>query len=440
MSPCLCLFFVVFRGQIFGIDASKGGCKLNQSLKYRLLREFLPSHVELNGLRVPFKLFEACQVYQQVYNQYIEEILVNKCKNYMITGITNENKAPYPITARGAFDLVQACTKWEAFGNYRNKREIKVDVEKLLYQLNTNQVEKWNVSLLDRLIRETKMNQDYGEYLRSTKRFRFLLSTKIEFAGQLIYTLDMAKDVDFNQSELNEIQIYEINISVNKNDEKQQDEVDANSEDEKEEKLEQKEDEEMKQFIELIYFNQVAKMTEDEKYDRDLDDYEMDDNDITLYQKKEEEKNETKVIILEDNIGLACFNYHLLHYLNSSKLPIIKIKCNVKCDLSVYLKYIKSNELSKQEKRVMQLIQHEREILNKVFDHLEFKDDKEGLTKEEFEKFWHQMPTSYNERWRKTGFTFEDIAGDDGVLDYSEFAEMCDKFAEQEGIAGGSHN
>eukprot|EP00483_Globobulimina_turgida_P004416 UN04425 len=71
----------------------------------------------------------------------------------------------------------------------------------------------------------------------------------------------------------------------------------------------------------------------------------------------------------------------------------------------------KLQKSSEQVMRTMQesLIRHEKEILNKVFDHLEFGDDeKEGLTKKEFDTFWAQMPNSYVERWKKTGRTFED--------------------------------
>merc|ERR1712154_605950 len=101
------------------------------------------------------------------------------------------------------------------------------------------------------------------------------------------------------------------------------------------------------------------------------------------------------------------------------------------------------DKLRKSSEQVMQtmqesLIRHEKEILNKVFDHLELGDGNDGLSKEEFEKFWKSMPKSYAQRWKKTGKTFEDIAGDDGVLDYQEFTKMCDEFAEEEAKCGGS--
>jgi len=102
----------------------------------------------------------------------------------------------------------------------------------------------------------------------------------------------------------------------------------------------------------------------------------------------------------------------------------------------------KLQKSSQQVMKTMQesLIRHEKEILNKVFDHLEFGDDQEGLTEKEFDNFWDQMPNSYRERWKETGKTFKDIAGPDQVLDYQEFTEMCDKFAEQEAQSGGSYD
>merc|ERR1712150_339539 len=100
----------------------------------------------------------------------------------------------------------------------------------------------------------------------------------------------------------------------------------------------------------------------------------------------------------------------------------------------------KLQKSSQQVMKTMQenLIRHEKQILMKVFDHLDLKGKTDGLTKEEFENFWTQMPSSYVQRWEKMGKTFEDIAGDDGVLDYDEFRGLCDRFAEEEAHAGGS--
>ena len=85
-------------------------------------------------------------------------------------------------------------------------------------------------------------------------------------------------------------------------------------------------------------------------------------------------------------------------------------------------------------------IRHEKEILQKVFDHLELLDKEEGFTEEEFNQFWQQMPNSYHKRFKETGLTFDKIAGDDGIIDQEEFTKMVDELAEEEGMAGGSYN
>merc|ERR1712043_135176 len=98
----------------------------------------------------------------------------------------------------------------------------------------------------------------------------------------------------------------------------------------------------------------------------------------------------------------------------------------------------KLQKSSAQVMKTMQenLIRHEKQILMKVFDHLEMKDKKDGLSEQEFDNFWTQMPASYVARWRKMNMSFRQLADPDGtgdeVLDYDEFRTLVDKFAEQE--------
>eukprot|EP00486_Rosalina_sp_Unknown_P001460 CAMPEP_0201573476 /NCGR_PEP_ID=MMETSP0190_2-20130828/17353_1 /ASSEMBLY_ACC=CAM_ASM_000263 /TAXON_ID=37353 /ORGANISM="Rosalina sp." /LENGTH=171 /DNA_ID=CAMNT_0048000495 /DNA_START=232 /DNA_END=747 /DNA_ORIENTATION=- len=99
--------------------------------------------------------------------------------------------------------------------------------------------------------------------------------------------------------------------------------------------------------------------------------------------------------------------------------------------------------LQKKSKQIMatiheDLIRHEKEVLNKVFDYLEFNDKQEGFTEEEFEEFWKRMPDSYLQRFKDSGLTFEKIAGKDGIIDQGEFTDMVDRLAEDEGMNGGS--
>jgi hypothetical protein len=84
------------------------------------------------------------------------------------------------------------------------------------------------------------------------------------------------------------------------------------------------------------------------------------------------------------------------------------------------------------------LIRHEKDILYKVFQHMQLKDNHPGLTEEEFNDFLDALPESYRERFRASGDTFASLAGKDNVLDIQEFRQMVDKFAELEAEAGGS--
>ncbi len=69
---------------------------------------------------------------------------------------------------------------------------------------------------------------------------------------------------------------------------------------------------------------------------------------------------------------------------------------------------------------------------------MEYKDDKEDMSEEEFNEFLEALPESYRVRFRKMGKTFKDLAGDDELMQYDEFTQLVDEWAEAEGNAGGS--
>ena len=84
------------------------------------------------------------------------------------------------------------------------------------------------------------------------------------------------------------------------------------------------------------------------------------------------------------------------------------------------------------------LIRSEKSILHSVYDNLEWDNNMKGLSREQFEMFWKKLPPSYYKRWLNLGKTFEEIAGDDEILDYNQFIQMVDQFAKQEAAQGGS--
>ena len=71
-------------------------------------------------------------------------------------------------------------------------------------------------------------------------------------------------------------------------------------------------------------------------------------------------------------------------------------------------------------------------------DTLEFRDDKDGLNEQEFNEFLRELPQSYRNRFKAQGRDFSEMAGPDGIMDYREFRDMIDGFAEAEARSGGS--
>merc|ERR1719433_308181 len=76
-----------------------------------------------------------------------------------------------------------------------------------------------------------------------------------------------------------------------------------------------------------------------------------------------------------------------------------------------------------------EMIQHQRDILRTTQQAFEFGDDNEGMNKEEYERFLGALPPEFRERFESMGQTFEDIAGDDGVIDLDEFTELAERFS-----------
>jgi len=85
-----------------------------------------------------------------------------------------------------------------------------------------------------------------------------------------------------------------------------------------------------------------------------------------------------------------------------------------------------------------ELVQHERDILSRVQEAMEFGDDVEGMNEEEFNRFVAALPRSFQTRFEQMGKTFDDMAGDDRLLDLDEFTRIADEFAQQIAMSGGS--
>jgi len=83
-----------------------------------------------------------------------------------------------------------------------------------------------------------------------------------------------------------------------------------------------------------------------------------------------------------------------------------------------------------QDRWAEELKKRERKVLSVIFDRVEMEDDEVGLSLEEFQYFKDHLPESYQVRMAQLG-TWQQIAGDDGVLEFHEFQQLMDDFVNQ---------
>eukprot|EP01083_Nonionella_stella_P090826 253811_1 len=84
------------------------------------------------------------------------------------------------------------------------------------------------------------------------------------------------------------------------------------------------------------------------------------------------------------------------------------------------------------------LIRNEKALLHTVYEALAWDNNMSGLDRSQFNMFWKKLPKSYYQRWLKCGKTYDDIAGENGILDYRKFRQMVDEFSRKEALSGGS--
>ena len=74
-----------------------------------------------------------------------------------------------------------------------------------------------------------------------------------------------------------------------------------------------------------------------------------------------------------------------------------------------------------------ELVQHQRDIVYRVQESMEFGDDQEGMSKAEYDRFVNALPVAYQEVFNERDFN--EMAGDDGNMDLKEFTRMVDEIA-----------
>merc|ERR1711997_828617 len=74
-----------------------------------------------------------------------------------------------------------------------------------------------------------------------------------------------------------------------------------------------------------------------------------------------------------------------------------------------------------------ELVQHQRDIVMRVQETMEFGDDQEGMSKDEYDRFVAALPAAYQAIFNERDFN--EMAGDDGNMDLKEFTQMVDDIA-----------
>ena len=71
--------------------------------------------------------------------------------------------------------------------------------------------------------------------------------------------------------------------------------------------------------------------------------------------------------------------------------------------------------------------ENEKVLIARIAQDLEFLDNKEGMKREEYERFIQRIPKNFKKDFEKLGYnSFERVAGDNKIVDYKEIKEMVE--------------
>lgn len=74
---------------------------------------------------------------------------------------------------------------------------------------------------------------------------------------------------------------------------------------------------------------------------------------------------------------------------------------------------------------------NEKALLGKIAQDMEFVDRDAGMSKEEFNKFLERIPSKLRKKYMSMGYTYADIAGADGTIDFMEIDALINKLVEE---------
>merc|ERR1712204_141137 len=93
----------------------------------------------------------------------------------------------------------------------------------------------------------------------------------------------------------------------------------------------------------------------------------------------------------------------------------------------------KLQEMTKtvQDSIAKEMVQHQRDLVMRVQESMEFGDDQEGMSKQEYDRFIAALPLEYQEAFMTKDF--DQMSGDDGNMSLKEFTALVDELCAEFG-------
>eukprot|EP01084_Bolivina_argentea_P162517 282818_1 len=152
---------------------------------------------------IPFELFECSKLFK--YYQ-IEQILINKCKDWIIL-----NDDLNQSENQNAQNIITITNEDEIEYNYIGKTKHKNLMKKLLAPA----VDYEDVALLDEVVYEFKLYQNYNLYLTKTLKYRKFINCETTFSTDSNYVEIKINQLipDWTETNENRHQLFELIIT-----------------------------------------------------------------------------------------------------------------------------------------------------------------------------------------------------------------------------------
>eukprot|EP01083_Nonionella_stella_P267986 905611_1 len=176
-SWCFVIIFLLLytRGSIFDMSCSNGCCSfLPLVVETREeLSHYVPSHIKVDSsmIKIPFQMFEQCLWSRD----YIESILVDRCKKYILDPRILQTKQIIKDFTVPKQAIATIAHEYKTLIDYVAKETQDRWPQHPLQQLHEIEVDVENVAYWDALFVALQLNINYQDYLSMSLKYRHLL-------------------------------------------------------------------------------------------------------------------------------------------------------------------------------------------------------------------------------------------------------------------------